>query len=97
MRRVCAKSVNFSRALRTRMSDGDARLWRELRSSQLGVQFRQQHPIGRYIADFASLQARLCIEADGAQHADNKQHDEARTAFPRAEGYWLFASPAAKY
>jgi very-short-patch-repair endonuclease len=69
------------------MTDAEAKLWRALRMNQMGVKFRRQHPIGRYVADFVSIEARLCIEVDGAQHAMQTAHDGARTAYLEAEGY----------
>jgi BirA family biotin operon repressor/biotin-[acetyl-CoA-carboxylase] ligase len=69
------------------MTDAEQKLWRELRLPQMGVRFRRQHPIGRYIADFASIKARVCIEVDGAQHADQATRDASRTEYLRSEGY----------
>jgi primosomal protein N' (replication factor Y) len=43
-------------------------LWAELRHDQLRWRFRRQHPIPPYIVDFACIEARLIIEADGGQH-----------------------------
>jgi very-short-patch-repair endonuclease len=57
-------------------------LWRELRGKQLsGHRFRRQHPIGRYIADFACIEQQLVIELDGGQHQDHVTYDEHRTAY----------------
>ncbi|MDB5904899.1 MAG: lysyl-tRNA synthetase [Betaproteobacteria bacterium] len=53
----------------------------------MGVKFRRQHPIGRYVADFASIKARVCIEVDGAQHAELAQQDAQRTVYLRSQGY----------
>ena len=44
-------------------------LWRALRSMRLPVKVRRQHPIGRYIADFAVPAHKLVIEIDGAMSA----------------------------
>ena len=87
MRRVSRSSVTFSRKLRSKMTDAEQKLWRELRMLQMGVKFRRQHPIGRFIVDFASLDARMCIEVDGAHHADQILKDRARTACLQSEGY----------
>jgi primosomal protein N' (replication factor Y) len=43
-------------------------LWRGLRNKQIGGRFRRQYPIPPYVADFACVEARLIIEADGSQH-----------------------------
>ena len=49
------------------MTPSEARIWTMIRTRQLGVRFRRQHPIGDYIVDFASVEAALIVEADGGQ------------------------------
>ena len=44
-----------------------------------GCKFRRQVPIDRYFADFACLEARLVVELDGGQHAEQIDYDAART------------------
>jgi very-short-patch-repair endonuclease len=43
-------------------------------------------PIGPYFADFACRSAKLVVELDGSQHAENS-HDRRRDEFMRGEGY----------
>jgi Protein of unknown function (DUF559) len=45
--------------------------------------------MGRYIADFAGMAARLIIEVDGSQHADPErlEADRGGTAWFRSQGY----------
>ena len=69
------------------MTDAERALWLELRRGQFGVKFRRQHPVGTYIVDFASFDARLCIELDGAQHAQAQAYDLMRTRFLEAQGF----------
>jgi len=45
----------------------------------MGVKFRRQHPIGRFILDFYCPQYKLAIEVDGDSHIGNELHDELRT------------------
>jgi very-short-patch-repair endonuclease len=52
-------------------------LWRMLRAQQLGVRFRRQVPLGRYIADFVAPSARLAVEVDGGYH-NGRAHLDAR-------------------
>ena len=52
-----------------------------------GAKFRRQTPIGPYVVDFVCFDARLVIEIDGGQHANNNQQDERRTAWLQSEGY----------
>ena len=46
----------------------EALLWEELKGSRLGVGFRRQLPIERFIADFACPARRLVVEVDGGWH-----------------------------
>jgi primosomal protein N' (replication factor Y) len=48
--------------------------------------FRRQHPLGRIILDFACIEHRLVIEADGGQH-DGNADDEHRTAWLASKGW----------
>ena len=61
-------------------------LWSSLRSAQLGVSFRRQEPIGRYVVDFVCYPARLIIELDGSQHL-NSESDRVRDAALQADGF----------
>ncbi len=71
--------------MRHKPTDAEALLWWELRRGSLGVRFRRQHPIGRYIVDFVCLQYRLIVEADGSQHGG--QYDQERDSFLRSVGF----------
>jgi adenine-specific DNA-methyltransferase len=64
------------------MTDAEQAVWRIVRDKQLqGYRFRRQRPMGKYIADFVCLEAKLVIEVDGGQHVDQAAYDAARTAF----------------
>ena len=52
-----------------------------------GRKFRRQVPIGRYIADFVSHEARLIVEIDGGQHVRTSLSEAERAAFLQNEGY----------
>ena len=54
---------------------------------RLPVKVRRQHPIGRYIADFAVPTRKLVIEIDGGQHAEAVDQDATRTRALHAQGY----------
>ncbi|OZB75516.1 MAG: hypothetical protein B7X37_01940 [Halothiobacillus sp. 14-55-98] len=75
-----------ARALRTNMTEAERAIWRYLRAEQMGVKFRRQAPIGRYIVDFACFSHKLVIEIDGGQHADSASDGE-RDAFLVSQGY----------
>jgi very-short-patch-repair endonuclease len=77
-----------ARRLRTNQTEAEQKLWSRLRRKQLsGFKFRRQFSIGPFYADFACLNARLIIELDGSQHADQTDRDESRTEFLRDAGY----------
>ena len=81
-------SRDVARQLRTHQTDPEYKLWSHLRDRQLlGFKFRRQHPIGPFFADFFCLEAKLVIELDGSQHADQADPDERRTEYIRGHGY----------
>jgi very-short-patch-repair endonuclease len=76
-----------ARTLRTTMTDAERRLWSVLRSRRLqGYKFRRQRPIGPFIVDFACIEHRLVVEADGGQHLEN-DYDARCTAWLEARGW----------
>ena len=63
-------------------------MWERLRRRQLdGFKFRRQHPIGPFFADFFCPEARLIVEIDGSQHANELARDNSRTDLLRDAGY----------
>ncbi|MBY0520316.1 MAG: endonuclease domain-containing protein [Sphingomonas sp.] len=80
--------LDRSRALRRDATEAEALLWSRLRAGRMqGWKFRRQVPIGPYIADFICSKAKLVLELDGSQHADQVAYDTRRTAFLVAQGY----------
>ena len=80
--------LHFARRLRRDATEAERHLWKHLRRRSLnGHRFRQQHPIGPYVADFACLQARLIVELDGGQHVDEQSYDAQRDAFLKERGF----------
>ncbi len=65
----------------------EARLWQSLSGSQLGVGFRRQVVIGRYVADFVAPSARLVVEVDGGHHARRVGADARRDRDLQRLGY----------
>jgi very-short-patch-repair endonuclease len=73
--------------LRREDTDAEARLWGSLRDRRLGGwKWRRQVPRGPYIVDFLCIEARLAVELDGSQHAENVDYDERRTAYLERSG-----------
>ncbi len=86
--RTAALATSRAKSLRTAQTDAERKLWSILRAGRLnGAKFRRQVPIGRYIADFACPAAKLIVELDGGQHADQVAYDNERTAFLESQGY----------
>lgn len=76
------------RILRQQQTDAERALWQHVRDRRLlGHKFRRQHRIGRFVADFVCLEARLIVELDGSQHLDREAHDDARTRWLEAQGF----------
>jgi very-short-patch-repair endonuclease len=76
-----------ARELRINTTDAEQRLWSALRGRQLqGHKFRRQHTVGPFILDFACVEHRLAVEADGGQHDDNLA-DERRTTWLKSQGW----------
>jgi very-short-patch-repair endonuclease len=61
----------------------------------LGVTFRRQVPIGRYIADFLAPAARLIVEVDGGYHQRRRVADGRRDRDLNRLGYRVLRLPAA--
>jgi very-short-patch-repair endonuclease len=79
-----------ARELRREMTPAEEALWERLRDRQLlGLKFRRQTPINRYIPDFCCPELRLVVEVDGAVHEADLQveHDRNRDSYLRSLGY----------
>ncbi len=59
-------------------TSSEAALWRAISGRKLGVQFRRQVVVGRFIADFAAPSARLIVEVDGGSHRGRARLDARR-------------------
>ena len=63
-------AIKTAQYLRNNMTKAERKVWQYIRKEQLGVRFRRQVPIGKYIVDFFALNIGLVIEIDGGQHYD---------------------------
>ena len=86
-RRSTPKIMHQAGELRKESTPAEQKLWAYLRGDKLGVNFRRQHAIGKYIPDFCSLDAKLVIELDGSQHMRQEEYDEERTKYLEVLGY----------
>lgn len=79
---------HLARAMRRRMTDAERVLWEHLRAHRMaGHKFKRQLVIEPYIVDFACIEAKIIIEADGGQHAFRTEADQRRTEHLTAMGY----------
>jgi adenine-specific DNA-methyltransferase len=77
-----------ARALRANSTDAKRHLWYYLCHRRMsGYRFHRQMPIGRFVADFVCLRARLIVELDGGQHAERLLEDLERTRYLARCGY----------
>ncbi len=85
------QSVAIARDLRRNMTPAERKLWRALRAlnADVGIHFRRQAPIGRFVADFCEHTRKIVIEVDGGQHGepDGLARDAERTAWLGTQGY----------
>ena len=75
-----------ARYLRKEETKAEKLLWKELRNRNLGVKFRRQHPIEKFILDFYAPEINLAVELDGSTHKEMKQYDKTRTEYLKSNG-----------
>lgn len=79
-----------AKTLRANQTEAERRLWYHLRAHRfMGLKFKRQKPMGRYIVDFICEGRRLIIEIDGGQHAEQEGYDRHRDAWLRSQGYMV--------
>jgi len=66
-----------------------------LRGGQLGVWFRRQVVVGRFVADFAAASVKLVVEVDGTAHARRAAADARRDRALARLGWRVVRLPAA--
>lgn len=76
-----------AREMRLALTDTEEMLWRELRGGRLGVAFRRQVPVGRYVMDFLAPSVKLVVEVDGGYHAARRAADARRARYLARLGY----------
>ena len=88
MRNHTPEALLAAKRLRREMSLPEVLLWRLLRKRPMGIKFRNQHPIGRYVADFYCASHKLVVEIDGIAHdmGDRPERDARRDGWLRKGG-----------
>jgi very-short-patch-repair endonuclease len=80
--------TTLSRELRLNMTPAETLLWNRLSNKQfLGLRFRRQHPIHRYIVDFYCHEKKFIIEVDGEVHEKQSVYDYRRDQELSNQGY----------
>jgi very-short-patch-repair endonuclease len=72
----------LAKELRKDETEAEKRLWTKLNRNQIkSLQFRRQHPINIFIADFYCPKLKLVIEVDGSIHeiSEYGEHDIGRS------------------
>lgn len=80
--------IQRAKEMRKAPTKAEDKLWQALRNSKLGVRFRRQHPIDRFIVDFVCLRKGLIIEVDGEIHEHQVEADEIRTTVLEQENFF---------
>ena len=80
-----------AKKLRENQTHAEKILWNYLKNKPFGYNFRRQHPMSTYIADFYCHPLRLIIEVDGGIHETEwvKQYDKDRQEFLEDNGIFF--------
>jgi very-short-patch-repair endonuclease len=76
-----------ARHMRFHATASEQRLFAAIRGRRLGVGFRRQVALGRYIVDLFAPEAGLIVEVDGPCHASRGKADARRDEALRRLGY----------
>jgi very-short-patch-repair endonuclease len=93
-RRHQAVIAQHAAHMRSALTASEAALWAHLRGGQLGVWFRRQVVVGRFVADFAAASARLVVEVDGSSHDRRALADARRDRALARLGWRVVRLPA---
>ena len=84
-----------ARCFRRNLSENERVLWSRISGKQLGVAFRRQFPVGKYIVDFVAPSAKLIVEVDDRSHELKRAADARRDRDLARLGYRVLRIPAA--
>ncbi len=76
--RSCPRIARFAHERGRHPTFSEAKLWSRLKGSQLGVAFRREFVVGRFIVDLCAPSRRLVVEVDGGYHARIAARDARR-------------------
>ena len=81
--------TSLRQKLRKDMPTAEVILWSELQGKRfMGLKFRRQYGIGRYVVDFYCPRLKLAIEVDGDSHSSPKaeRYDKKRQEYIERKG-----------
>jgi very-short-patch-repair endonuclease len=83
-----SRQTPIRQTLRNNLTTPEQKLWTRIRNKQLGVRFRRQYGIDRYVVDFYCPELALVIELDGNSHYEEgaQEYDQVRDAFMESLG-----------
>ncbi|HWB64683.1 MAG TPA: DUF559 domain-containing protein, partial [Chitinophagales bacterium] len=84
---VSKENLIHAKEGRTNPTKAESVLWEAIRTKKLGLKFRRQHLIDKYIVDFVCLQKGLVVEVDGEIHELTKDEDALRTQVLSERGF----------
>ena len=79
---------------RHNLSENERILWSRISGKQLGVAFRRQFPVGKYIVDFVAPSAKVIVEVDDRSHELKRTADAHRDRDLGRLGYRVLRIPA---
>ena len=80
--------------MRHNLTEAEQILWHRISGKQLGIAFRRQVPVDRYIADFLASAAKLVVEVDDRSHELKRTADARRDRNIARLGYQVLRLPA---
>jgi very-short-patch-repair endonuclease len=89
--------VEWAHCFRRNLSENECILWSPISGKRLGVAFRRQMPIGKYIVDFVAPNAKVIVEVDDRSHELKRTADARRDRNLGRLGYrvlWISAALA---
>ena len=84
---VTSTIEQYARQHRFALNGPEQALWDQIRGCRLGVWFRRQVVIGRFIVDFLAPRERLVVEVDGGYHMARAGADARRDRKLSRMGY----------
>jgi len=79
--------IKRRKTLRKNPTNAEQLFWYEIRAKKLGVKFRRQFQIGKYIVDFYCHELKLIIKLDGNIHESKQIKDKQRQNYLENSGY----------